>query len=86
MEFVDFRLLRKSKNIDILFPEWQEGEIAFHGYEIFGYVIEILPTHWEALGMIGAGTIIMEKAGRTDGAEVKGSWQGLVVTHPSLRK
>lgn len=30
MEFVDFRLLRKSKNIDILFPEWQEGEtVAF---------------------------------------------------------
>jgi LmbE family N-acetylglucosaminyl deacetylase len=30
MEFVDFRLLRKSKNIDILFPEWKEGEtVAF---------------------------------------------------------
>ena len=30
MEFVDFRLLRKSKKIDILFPEWQAGEtVAF---------------------------------------------------------
>jgi LmbE family N-acetylglucosaminyl deacetylase len=30
MEFVDFRLLRKSKNIDLLFPEWKRGEtVAF---------------------------------------------------------
>jgi len=30
MEFVDFRSLRKSRNIDLLFPEWQEGEtVAF---------------------------------------------------------
>ncbi len=30
MEFVDFRSLRKSPGIDLLFPNWQEGEtVAF---------------------------------------------------------
>jgi len=30
MEFVDFRTLRKSSSIDLLFPEWQEDEtVAF---------------------------------------------------------
>ncbi len=30
MEFVDFRSLRKSPNIDLIFPEWEEGEtVAF---------------------------------------------------------
>jgi LmbE family N-acetylglucosaminyl deacetylase len=30
MEFVDFRSLRKSPKIDLLFPKWQEGEtVAF---------------------------------------------------------
>ena len=64
--------------------EWREGEIAFHGWEIFGIVLELLPTHIETLGMIGDGTITMEKAGHTDGAAVKGSWQGQVATHPAL--
>ena len=59
---------------------WQEGEIAFHGFEIFGVLGAILPTHFEILAFIGDGTIIMEKAGRTDGAVVKGSWQGLIAT------
>jgi hypothetical protein len=64
--------------------EWQEGEIPFHGWEIFGVVGAIHETHWETLAMIGDGTIIMEEAGHTEGSVVKGSWQGLVATHPAL--
>jgi hypothetical protein len=61
--------------------EWSKGEIAFHGYEIFGIIIEPLPDgSYRRLGLIGDGTITMEKAGHTNGAAVKGSWEGTVVT------
>ena len=60
---------------------WAPGEIPFHGYEVFGIVIEPLPSGgYRRLGVIGDGAIILKEAGRTNGAAVKGEWKGTVAT------
>ena len=60
---------------------WAAGEIPFHGYETYGLVLELLPNGgFKRLGVIGDGTITLQSAGRTDGALVKGSWQGRFAT------
>jgi spore coat protein H len=60
---------------------WVAGEIPFHGYETYGLVIELLPNGGhKRLGVIGGGAITLDHAGRTDGALVKGRWEGLVAT------
>jgi len=60
---------------------WAPGEIPFHGYEVFGIVIEPLPSGgYRRLGVIGDGTIILKEAGHTNGAVVKGEWKGTVAT------
>ena len=62
---------------------WFPGEIPFHGYEMYGLVVELLPNGGhQRIGVIGGGSLSLSNAGRTQGALVKGSWEGLVATTP----
>jgi hypothetical protein len=63
--------------------QWHKGEIPFHGYETFGVILELLPFGgFRRLGVIGDGSITLEQAGRSNGAAVKGRWEGRVATTP----
>jgi spore coat protein H len=59
--------------------QWREGEIPFHGYETFGVIVELFPSGgYRRLAVIGDGTLTLEQAGHSNGAVVKGRWDGRV--------
>jgi hypothetical protein len=56
------------------------GDVAFHGFETFGIVLEHIEItdDFQMLGFIGDGTISFDIAGTTTGDEVSGSFNGLL--------
>ena len=76
-------LFVKLHILGVYIPEaqWRESEIPLHGYEAFGVILELLPSGgFRRLGVIGDGSITLEEAGRSNGAVVKGRWEGRVAT------
>lgn len=60
-------------------PQFTVGEVSFHGFETFGYLVRVFSGSYTVLGYIGAGTVVFDQADTTPGAPVTGIFSGLLV-------